>query len=192
MALQFLTLDKEQDPALSESVYGHESNNSGPVLADGVGITEDGQRDGTVPRRLQSGNVYQLETRDPIKYALPDRDFLRLSSLMHHLLHAFKARPALQNLFRGPPPPSVTEEAVRSRRSQEAKNTSFWEAVTEWRWPRRPSTGMTSTTRGRDEMTRTTNIYGRCSSAASWMQVQVSSDQRGLLPRICQAICLRV
>ncbi|KAK7955832.1 uncharacterized protein PG986_005054 [Apiospora aurea] len=104
LKIQFLYLNTDEDPLHAESIYG--TRKAQPICA---------------------GDVYVLETKDPVNHPLPSRDLLLLQFCMDRFRHALKAKRALKSLFRHPPP-HVDPNAIQSGSLSREPN-GFWEGV---------------------------------------------------------------
>ncbi|KAK8071576.1 hypothetical protein PG996_004924 [Apiospora saccharicola] len=89
---------------------------------------EGSREDGDPPLPLRTGDIYVLETKDPINHPLPSRELLTLRYHLQNALHAFKAKGALKALFGGPPPDVVGVEVLWFPERRE-HTSDFEEAV---------------------------------------------------------------
>ncbi|KAK8123203.1 hypothetical protein PG984_011873 [Apiospora sp. TS-2023a] len=116
LELQFLRFNGE-DPVFADCIY--EVNDQG---------AEGSREDNNPPLPLRSGDIYVLETNDPINHPLPSRELLTLRYHLQNALHAFKAKGVLEVLFGGPPPDVVGAEVLWSPERRE-HTSDFEEAV---------------------------------------------------------------
>ncbi|KAK8080970.1 hypothetical protein PG997_008788 [Apiospora hydei] len=129
LKIQFLYLNMDEDPLHAKSIY--HMRKAVPDDKD-IGRHIDWQRttdDDTAisSLRLCTGDVYVLETKDPVNFPLPSRDLLWLQYCLDRFRHALKAKGALESLFRHPPP-HVDPDAAQSGRPLQEPN-GFWEGV---------------------------------------------------------------
>ncbi|KAK8042576.1 hypothetical protein PG994_013059 [Apiospora phragmitis] len=129
LKLQFLRFNPE-DPLHSKCIYEVRGPDEDAAKSGMVDWERGEEKLADVT--IQTGDVYIIRTSDPKEHPLSCRDFLNLQYHLHVILHALKARGALESIFRGPPP-DIDGDMLRSWDLQELeepdRSFSFWELI---------------------------------------------------------------
>ncbi|KAK8055479.1 hypothetical protein PG993_000706 [Apiospora rasikravindrae] len=105
LEIQFLRLSQD-DPMFRGSIIDIRDqlqDEAGGILCDS---TRRHDTDEKPPIRIQTGDVYLLETTDPDKYPLPSFELLNIAYHLQSLQHGIKSWGALHTLFNKPAPDS--------------------------------------------------------------------------------------